>query len=42
MKEIAEKHGITTTRVGNLTKQVVKKIKENFTEAEFAEIIGLR
>ena len=42
LKEIAEKHGITTTRVGNLTKQVVKKIKENFTEAEFAEIIGLR
>ena len=42
MKEIAEVHGVTTTRVGNLVKQVVKKIKENFTEAEFAEIIGLR
>lgn len=42
MKEIAEKHNVTTTRVGNLTKQVVKKIKEHFTEAEFAEIIGLR
>ena len=42
MKEIAEKHGVTTTRVGNLKKQVEKKIKERFTEAEFAEIIGLR
>ena len=42
MKEIAEAHGVTTTRVGNLTKQVAKKIKEHFTEAEFAEIIGLR
>lgn len=42
LKEIAEAHGVTTTRAGNLTKQVVKKIKENFTEAEFAEIIGLR
>ena len=42
LKEIAEVHGVTTTRAGNLTKQVVKKIKEHFTEAEFAEIIGLR
>ena len=42
LKEIAEAHGVTTTRAGNLTKQVVKKIKEHFTEAEFAEIIGLR
>jgi RNA polymerase sigma factor (sigma-70 family) len=42
LKEIAEAHGVTTTRAGNLTKQVIKKIKENFTEAEFAEIIGLR
>lgn len=42
LKEIAEAHGVTTTRAGNLTKQVVKKIRENFTEAEFAEIIGLR
>ena len=42
MKEIAEAHGVTTTRVGNLTKQVVKKITEHFTESEFAEIIGLR
>ena len=42
LKEIAEAHGVTTTRAGNLTKQVVKKIKENFTEAEFDEIIGLR
>ena len=42
MKEIAEAHGVTTTRVGNLTKQIVKKITEYFTEAEFAEIIGLR
>ena len=42
LKEIAELHGVTTTRAGNLTKQVVKKIKEHFTEAEFAEIIGLR
>lgn len=41
LKEIAERHGVSTARVGNLTKQVVKKIKERYTEAEFAEIIGL-
>ncbi len=39
MKEIAEAHGVTTTRVGNLSKQVVKKITEHFTMEEFAEII---
>ena len=28
LKEIAEAHGVTTTRAGNLTKQVVKKIRK--------------
>ena len=39
LQEIADKHKITTTRVGNLKKQVEKKIKDNFTEAEFYDLI---
>lgn len=40
MKEIAEAHGVTTTRVGNLTKQVVKKITERYTMDEFMQLIA--
>ena len=40
MKEIAEAHGVTTTRVGNLTKQIVKKITERYTMEQFAELIA--
>jgi RNA polymerase sigma factor (sigma-70 family) len=39
MREIAEEYGITTTRVGNLTKQIIKKITEQYTYEEFANLI---
>ena len=39
MREIAEEYGITTTRVGNLTKQIVKKITEQYTYEEFANLL---
>lgn len=39
LREIAEENNITTTRVGNLTKQIEKKIKEQYTYEEFANLI---
>ena len=39
LKEIAEEINVSTTRVGNLTKQVEKKIKERYTYEEFANLL---
>ena len=39
LKEIAEEINVSTTRVGNLAKQIEKKIKEQYTYEEFANLI---
>lgn len=39
LKEIAEEINVSTTRVGNLAKQVEKKIKERYTYEEFANLL---
>ena len=39
MREIAERHNVTTTRIGNLTKQVIAKITNTYSVNEFINLI---
>lgn len=39
MQEIAERHNVTTTRIGNLTKQVIAKITNTYSVNEFINLI---
>ena len=39
MREIATEQNVTTTRIGNLTKQIIKKITEQYTYEEFANLL---
>ena len=41
LKEVAKEQGYSTTRAGNLAKQVREKIMKNFSKEEFVEIIRL-
>ena len=42
LREIAEKRGVSTARIGSIVKKATNIIKERYTEAQFAELIGLR
>ena len=39
MQEVAERHNVTTTRIGNLTKQVIAKITNTYSVNEFINLI---
>lgn len=39
MEVIAKRHNVSKTRIGNLTKQIVKKITEQYTVKEFANLL---
>ena len=41
LKQIAKERGIRVESVQRTAKEVVKIIKQRFSEAEFAEMIGL-
>ena len=42
MQEIAERHNVTTTRIGNLTKQVIAKITNTYSVNEFYKLLEIK
>jgi hypothetical protein len=39
LETVAKRHNVTTTRIGNVSKQIVKKITERYTYEEFINLI---